>query len=166
MAWSSKSTPEDFIWANMAKARMAFEKEIMSFAGISFFVSTVTATVSNQANRRDVCPALGYFIVTKSQNFQEAPLYIKLRRNPFGGQLKLLNDRSIRPGDNRNVAWIALLSKDNIDSGYVQGKMATVAQCHKPLVKFLVHDENIKQSIQIAQSEFSREGFLTEIEYF
>ena len=169
MAWTPKNTPEDLIWQQLFhQSRDAFEEDLKSSGSIAFFISAVTATVSNQANRRDVCPALGMFVVPKDSSFKEAPLYIRLRSNPFGGSLKLMNDRGVKAGEDRYLVWLSLLLKDNVQSGYVLGKMATAGMgtANPSVVRIFVHSDAYKETLLQAKRALDAEGFPVQLEYF
>ena len=167
MVWSTKHTPEETIWHQISQqARFVLDEQIKKIKGVSFFISTVTATVSNQQQRRDITPAIGYFVVGDRAGLLEPPLYISLRNNPFGGILKLLTERGLKPGYDRNLHWLTILLKDNVP-GYVQEKVSrNQGGIGLPLVKIYVRDELYLHHLSRAKAELDAAGFPVNLEQF
>ena len=110
LTWPKDDGSSLQLWDNIVRVRAGLDDLVKGAFDCLFFVSAITATVSSKKN---VCPAVGYWIVSPSREVDAAYVMNQLTNNPYGAQPRLILQPYQRSEkDFSNV--LSTLLKDNI----------------------------------------------------
>ena len=165
------------VWGNIVALRERVDAMVRQVDGISFFVSSVTGTVSIHVRKQDqptdIFPALAYWVVGEGPQFNESALMTTVMNNGLGATFRQMAQRKTKVGTegaaDRGAATLYMVVKDH-GEGFVRGKidesLGTDCKGLHPIVKFIVHERAYMPNLQMAQARLKMSNFHAVIENY
>ena len=83
-------------WNQILPLRVAMDDMVKSVQGVQFFVSCITASAPSKKPKAGtpgskylIRPAIGYWLVSEDQTFNDRDLFNRMNKNPYGAIMKL-----------------------------------------------------------------------------
>ena len=125
LMWNSKRMSNyDEIWSNITYYQQEVCGQLSQFAGIEFFLSTITATVTRMKASRVIHPGLAFWVAVDPAVASDLHVYTAMRKNAFSAELKLMTSKSAVTETDRQINNVAMAVKD-FGPGYVQSKVSS-----------------------------------------
>ena len=122
LVWTSKqcSNTEE-IWQKIIGYQKAASDQMKLIPGIEFFICTITATTST-GKVKTINPALGFWVAIDTSLVHESQIYISMRNNGFGAELKIMTHKSVQNELELHVHNLSMIVKDYVP-GFIQNKV-------------------------------------------
>ena len=123
LVWTKRQrTNTESVWPNLPSYQQTACEQLKQLPGVEFFLSSITATTI--AQNKTVNPGLAFWVALNQFEVHESLVYITMRNNEYGADLKIMTHKSGQNEYEQHVHNLSLLVKD-YGPGFVQTKVAS-----------------------------------------